>query len=171
MPNGLSESGLAPYLVRGAARVDHKRKSVSVNCSRQGFLQVRRHVRQGAPELTERTSIPFELRDTSFSNRDWDRRMPRDYRTERDATTQRWYGGNPQSSNPRPCRNWPQGLITSADCFGVPMQVSSPFAPFRPLLSVEIRPEQGRLRRPEHRRHAGTRASGRLHPDTRAHPK
>ena len=56
--------------------------------------------------------------------------MPRDYRTERDAVIQRWYGGNPQSRNPRPRRSWNEGPITPADCFGVPMQVNSPFMPF-----------------------------------------
>ena len=56
--------------------------------------------------------------------------MPRDYRTERDAIIQRWYGGNPQPRNPRPRRSWKQRPITPADCFGVPMQVNSPFNPF-----------------------------------------
>ena len=56
--------------------------------------------------------------------------MPRDYRTERDAIIQKWYGGNPQPRNPRPRRSWREGPITPADCFGVPMQVNSPFAPF-----------------------------------------
>ena len=56
--------------------------------------------------------------------------MARDYRTERDAVIQRWYGGNPQPRNPRPRRNWNEGPITPADCFGVPMQVNSPFTPF-----------------------------------------
>ena len=56
--------------------------------------------------------------------------MPRDYRTERDAVIQRWYGGNPQPRNPRPRRSWSEGPITPADCFGVPMQVNSPFTPF-----------------------------------------
>ncbi len=56
--------------------------------------------------------------------------MPRDYRTERDAIIQRWYGGNSQPRNPRPRRSWNEGPITPADCFGVPMQVNSPFTPF-----------------------------------------
>ena len=56
--------------------------------------------------------------------------MPRDYQTERDAVIRRWYGGNPQTRNPRPGRNWNEGPITPADCFGVPMQVNSPFSPF-----------------------------------------
>ena len=56
--------------------------------------------------------------------------MPRDYRTERTAVIQRWYGGNPQPRNPRPRRSWDEGPITLADCFGVPMQVNSPFTPF-----------------------------------------
>ena len=36
----------------------------------------------------------------------------------------------PQTRNPRPGRNWNEGPITPADCFGVPMQVNSPFSPF-----------------------------------------
>ena len=56
--------------------------------------------------------------------------MPRDYQTERDAVIRRWYGGNPQTRNPRSGRNWNEGPITPADCFGVPMQVNSPFSPF-----------------------------------------
>ena len=56
--------------------------------------------------------------------------MPRDYQTERDAIIERWYGGNPQTRNPRPRRNWNEGPIAPADCFGVPMQVNSPFSPF-----------------------------------------
>ena len=56
--------------------------------------------------------------------------MPRDYRTERDAIIQRWYGGNPETRNPRPQRSWAEGPITPADCFGIPMQVNSPFTPF-----------------------------------------
>ena len=56
--------------------------------------------------------------------------MPRDYQTERDAIIERWYGGNPQTRNPRPRRNWNEGPIGPADCFGVPMQVNSPFSPF-----------------------------------------
>ena len=56
--------------------------------------------------------------------------MPRDYRTERDAIIQRWYGGNPQPRNPRLHRSWKDGPITPADCLGIPMQVNSPFSPF-----------------------------------------
>ena len=56
--------------------------------------------------------------------------MPRDYRTERDAIIQRWYGDNPETRNPRPRRSWAEGPITPADCFGIPMQVNSPFTPF-----------------------------------------
>ena len=56
--------------------------------------------------------------------------MARNYRTERDAVIQRWYGGNPQPRNPRPHRSWKEGPVTPADCFGVPMQVNSPFTPF-----------------------------------------
>ena len=56
--------------------------------------------------------------------------MPRNYRTERDAIIQRWYGGNPQPRNPRLHRSWKDGPITPADCLGVPMQVNSPFSPF-----------------------------------------
>ena len=32
--------------------------------------------------------------ETRIYDTDWNRRMPRDYRTERDAIIQRWYGGN-----------------------------------------------------------------------------
>ena len=56
--------------------------------------------------------------------------MPRDYRTERDAIIQRWYGDNPETRNPRPRSSWAEGPITPADCFGIPMQVNSPFTPF-----------------------------------------
>ena len=49
---------------------------------------------------------------------------------ERDAVIQRWYGGNTQSRNPRPRRSWQEGPITPADCFGIPMQVNSPFRLF-----------------------------------------
>ena len=56
--------------------------------------------------------------------------MPRNYRIERDAITQRWYGGNPQRRNPRPSRSWGEGPVTPADCSGIPMQVNSPFTPF-----------------------------------------
>ena len=56
--------------------------------------------------------------------------MPRNYRKERDAIIQRWYGGNPQTRNPRPRRSWKDNPITPADCFGIPMQVNSPFSPF-----------------------------------------
>ena len=37
--------------------------------------------------------------------------MPRDYQKERDAIITRWYGGNPQTRNPRPGRNWSEGPI------------------------------------------------------------
>ena len=56
--------------------------------------------------------------------------MSRDYQTERDAVIRRWYGGNPQTRNPRPRRSWNEGPIAPVDCFGVPMQVNSPFSPF-----------------------------------------
>ena len=56
--------------------------------------------------------------------------MPRNYRLERNAIIQRWYGGNTQSRNPRPHRSWNEGPITPADCFGIPMPVNSPFRPF-----------------------------------------
>ena len=56
--------------------------------------------------------------------------MPRNYRTERDAIIQRWYGGNSQPKNPRPNRSWGEASITPADCFGIPMQVNSPFRAF-----------------------------------------
>ena len=56
--------------------------------------------------------------------------MPRNYRTERDATIQRWYGRNSQPKNPRPHRSWIEGPISPDDCFGVPMQVNSPFIPY-----------------------------------------
>ncbi len=53
--------------------------------------------------------------------------MPRNYRIERDAIIQRWYGDKPQPRNPRPRRSWAGGPITPADCLGIPMQVNSPF--------------------------------------------
>ena len=56
--------------------------------------------------------------------------MPRNYRIERDAIIQRWYGGNPQPRNPRPSRTWKEEPIAPADCFGIPMQVNSPFNPY-----------------------------------------
>ena len=56
--------------------------------------------------------------------------MPRNYRIERDATIQRWYGRNSQPRNPRPHRSWIEGSISPDDCFGVPMQVNSPFIPY-----------------------------------------
>ena len=56
--------------------------------------------------------------------------MPRNYRIERDAVIRRWYGDNPQPRNPRPSRSWGEGPVTPADCFGVPMQVNTPFSPF-----------------------------------------
>ena len=58
------------------------------------------------------------------------RSMPRNYQIERNAVIQRWYGGNPHPRNPRPHRSWNEGPISPADCFGVPMQVNSPFTPF-----------------------------------------
>ena len=51
--------------------------------------------------------------------------MPRNYRTERDAIIQRWYGSNPQPRNPRPHRSWKE----DPGCLGIPMQVNSPFSP------------------------------------------
>ena len=56
--------------------------------------------------------------------------MPRNYRLERNAIIQRWYGGNTQSRNPRPHRSWNEGPVTPSDCFGIPIQVNSPFRPF-----------------------------------------
>ena len=56
--------------------------------------------------------------------------MPRNYRTERNAVIQRWYGGYSQPGNPRPRRRWSEGPITPADCLGIPMQVNSPFHPY-----------------------------------------
>ena len=56
--------------------------------------------------------------------------MPRNYRTERNAIIQRWYGGNTQSRNPKPRRSWKGGPITPSDCFGIPMHVNSPFRLF-----------------------------------------
>ena len=53
--------------------------------------------------------------------------MSRNYRTERNAIIQRWYGGNPQPKNPRPHRSWKSDPITPADCLGVPIPVNSPF--------------------------------------------
>ena len=56
--------------------------------------------------------------------------MARNYRIERDAIIWKWYGGNPQSKNPRPRRSWVEDPITPADCLGIPMQVNSPFSPY-----------------------------------------
>ena len=56
--------------------------------------------------------------------------MPRNYRIERDAVIQRWYGGNSQPRNPRPRRSWEEGPINLADCLGIPMPVNSPFVPY-----------------------------------------
>ena len=69
--------------------------------------------------------------------------MPRNYRTERDAIIERWYGCNPQPRNPRPRRKWEEGPITEADCFGVPMQVNSPFISLGPCMVWKYRLNQG----------------------------
>ena len=53
--------------------------------------------------------------------------MTRNYRTERDAILQRFYGDYAQPQNPRPHRSWSEGPITRADCMGIPMPVNSPF--------------------------------------------
>ena len=53
--------------------------------------------------------------------------MPRNYRVERDAIIQRWYGGHPDTSSPRPHRSWREGPITQADCFGIPTPPNAPF--------------------------------------------
>ena len=53
--------------------------------------------------------------------------MSRNYQVERDGVIRRWYGGNPQTRNPRPSRTWDEGPITPTDCLGIPMQVNSPF--------------------------------------------
>ena len=53
--------------------------------------------------------------------------MPRNYRIERNAIIQRWYGGNVQSRNPHPRRNWEEGPVTPSDCVGIPVPVNSPF--------------------------------------------
>lgn len=53
--------------------------------------------------------------------------MPRNYKIERDTIIRRWYGGNTRSRNPKPSRSWKAGPITPADCFGIPIQVNSPF--------------------------------------------
>ena len=58
------------------------------------------------------------------------RKMPRNYKTERNAVIQRWYGGDPKSRNPRPHRSWKEKPISPADCFGIPMPVNSPFRLF-----------------------------------------
>ena len=55
--------------------------------------------------------------------------MPRNYLIERDAVILRWYGRNPQPTNPRRRRSWKDGPVFPADCLGVPMQVNSPFSP------------------------------------------
>ena len=56
--------------------------------------------------------------------------MPRNYRIERDAIIQRWYGVNAQSRNPRPRRSWKEGPVTPSDCFGIPVPVNAPFRLF-----------------------------------------
>ena len=53
--------------------------------------------------------------------------MPRDYKVERDATIQKWYGANPQPRNPTPWRSWSESPIASGDCFGIPIPVNAPF--------------------------------------------
>ena len=53
--------------------------------------------------------------------------MPRNYRTERDAIIERWYGNNPSSRNPKPQRAWSEDPITPADCLGVPIPVNAPY--------------------------------------------
>ena len=53
--------------------------------------------------------------------------MPRNYKMERTAVIRRWYGGNTRPRNPRPSRSWKESPVTPADCFGIPMQVNSPF--------------------------------------------
>ena len=53
--------------------------------------------------------------------------MPRNYRLERNAVIQRWYGGNTRPRNPRPRRSWKEGPVTPSDCFGIPMPVNAPF--------------------------------------------
>lgn len=55
--------------------------------------------------------------------------MPRDYRMERDAIIERWYGGNSRPRNPRPSRSWAKAPISPGDCLGIPMQVNSPYMP------------------------------------------
>ena len=56
--------------------------------------------------------------------------MSRDYKKERDAVVRRWYGGYIQPSNFRHSRNWIDNPISPSDCFGIPVQVNSPFDPF-----------------------------------------
>ena len=98
-----------------------------------GSLRRQQHYRQAPPEPTGNPLL--------HSNRDGNaqlstargkskRKMPRNYRIERDAVIRRWYGGNPQRKNPRPSRSWNEGPITPADCLGIPMQVNSPFTPY-----------------------------------------
>ena len=53
--------------------------------------------------------------------------MPRNYRIERNAVVQRWYGDNSQTKNPRPNRSWAGGPVSAADCLGIPAQVNSPY--------------------------------------------
>ena len=53
--------------------------------------------------------------------------MPRNYRIERNAIIQRWYGGYPQAKNPKPHRSWKGAPISPADCLGVPIPVNSPY--------------------------------------------
>ena len=55
--------------------------------------------------------------------------MSRDYKKERDAVVRRWYGGYIQPSRVRHSRNWNDNPISPSDCFGIPVQVNSPFNP------------------------------------------
>lgn len=53
--------------------------------------------------------------------------MPRNYRAERNAIIQRWYGGDAPPKNRKPHRTLDDDTITPADFLGVPLPVNSPF--------------------------------------------
>ena len=52
--------------------------------------------------------------------------MPRDYRVERDAVIERWYGG-PHARQSRRARSRRGEPITSTDCVGIPAPVNAPY--------------------------------------------
>ena len=54
--------------------------------------------------------------------------MARDYRRERDALVERFYGARPHVRNPRPRRSWSESdTINPQDGYGLPAPVNSPY--------------------------------------------